>query len=149
MNYNSIDFKLGVMCGILMEKAKDNCCDLENYIKDINEFKPEDIKLTIEMLREICEYFCSDTEIITYQGKKVVVVGEDSIMGIVYIDENGKVDELDSDEFKMRCKECDETKEDIEDKLCYKCFGWITCVTCEFRFNEPESRECDNCHHLL
>lgn len=43
------------------------------------------------------------------------------------------------------CEECGERKEDEEDKLCYDCYGWITCP-CGQRFCDPEEDECFSCN---
>lgn len=44
-----------------------------------------------------------------------------------------------------KCEECDNRKEDEEDRFCYECYGWITCSHCGKRFCDPEEDKCFNC----
>lgn len=46
---------------------------------------------------------------------------------------------------KNKCSQCDNKKEDLEDNICYECFGWKTCSNCNQRFNDPEETCCFNC----
>jgi hypothetical protein len=96
-NYNSVDFKIGRLFGVL---GNNEDLDFNTFIYKLNEYKG-DLIISIELLEDICNLYCSDVVIINYRNREVVVVGGYfSIIGIVYYCETDKtVKKLDYDEY--------------------------------------------------
>jgi hypothetical protein len=93
-NYNSVDFKIGRLFGVLCNNED---LDFNTFIYKLNEYKG-DLIISIELLEDICNLYCSDVVIINYRNREIVVVG--SVMGIVYYCETDKtVKKLDYDEY--------------------------------------------------
>ena len=114
-NYNSVDFKIGRLFGVL---GNIQDCELDVFIYELNEHK-KDLIISIKLLAELCELYCSDISIINYRNREIVVIGGYfPIIGIVYYCETDKtVKKLDYDEYDEDEIEEILNKEEDEDDI--------------------------------
>jgi hypothetical protein len=96
-NYNSVDFKIGRLCGVLTRGENEDFWNLDEFVYLLNEHKG-DLIISTELLVELLGYYCGEINIINYRNREVFVLG--CVMGIVYYCETDKtVKMLDYDEY--------------------------------------------------
>ena len=134
------EFNFGYLCARLEKNAD---WQFDDFIYELNS-NLEDLNMTnisTKNLEQLCELYCGDVEIIKYKDKKVVVVGEDHINGVVYyckIDKSVKLLDSEDEEAieEMRNEEIRNEEEDLEEYVCY------TCENPKFRYDilDPEGK---------
>lgn len=88
INHDSFDFQLGYLFAKLEENAN---LDFDEFICKLNQNKENGSIINIETLKELCNLYCGDVFIIHYKNEEVVVVGEGTYYGVVYLNKINRV----------------------------------------------------------
>jgi len=88
INHDSFDFQLGYLFAKLEENHD---LDFDEFIWKLNDNKKNGSIINIETLKHLCNLYCSDVCIINYKNEEVVVVGEGTFYGVVYLNKINRV----------------------------------------------------------